>query len=91
MRWIAVFAVLTAASAQTSSTFEVASIHPNQTGTTDSIVNFPETGRLTVTNATLKTLIRAAYGVQNDQISGGPYWVNSGHYDIAASGDLIKR
>jgi uncharacterized protein (TIGR03435 family) len=81
MKLIALFTVVTLAWAQT---FEVASIHPNPGGTTDSIVNFPETGRLTVTNATLKTLIRAAYGIQNDQISGGPKWLDTDRYDIEA-------
>jgi uncharacterized protein (TIGR03435 family) len=81
MKWLAVFAVATLAFAQT---FEVASIHPDRTDSTDSIVNFPETGRLTVTNATLKTLIRAAYGIQNDQISGGPKWLDTDRYDIEA-------
>ena len=84
MRWIAVFAILTVASAQTSPTFEVASIHPNPSGSTDSIVNFPETGHLRVTNATLKSLIRAAWNIQNDQISGGPKWLDTDRYDIEA-------
>jgi uncharacterized protein (TIGR03435 family) len=81
MRLIALFAVLTLAAAQT---FEVASIHPNVTGTEGSVINLPETGRLTVTNATLKTLIRAAWGIQNDQISGGPKWLDTDRYDIEA-------
>jgi uncharacterized protein (TIGR03435 family) len=84
MRWIAVFAILTVAFAQTSPTFEVASIHPNQAGAEGSVIDLPETGRLRVTNATLKTLIRAAYGIQNDQISGGPKWLDSDRYDIEA-------
>jgi uncharacterized protein (TIGR03435 family) len=84
MRWIAIVAVLTVAAAQTSPTFEVASIHPNQSGSTDSVVNFPETGRLIITNATLKTLIRGAWGIQNDQISGGPKWLDTDRYDMEA-------
>jgi len=84
MRWIAVFAILTVASAQTFPTFEVASIHPDVTGADGSVIDLPETGRLRVTNATLKTLIRAAWGIQNDQISGGPKWLDSDRYDIEA-------
>jgi uncharacterized protein (TIGR03435 family) len=64
--------------------FEVASIHSNNTGAEGSIVNFPETGRLSVTNASLKTLVRNAYGVQNDQIAGGPAWLDRDRYDIQA-------
>ena len=81
MKLIAVFAVATLACAQT---FEVASIHPNVTGTEGSVIDLPETGRLRVTNATLKTLVRAAYGIQNDQISGGPKWLDTDRYDIEA-------
>ena len=33
---------------------------------------------------TLQTLIREAYGVQDNQISGAPNWVNSEKYDIEA-------
>jgi uncharacterized protein (TIGR03435 family) len=64
--------------------FEVASIKVNASGVDGSIVNFPETGRLTVTNASLKTLIRNAYGIQNDQIVGGPAWLDRDKFDIQA-------
>ncbi len=64
--------------------FEVASIRINQSGNDGSIVNFPETGRLTATNASLKTLIRSAYGIQNDQIVGGPPWLDRDRFDIQA-------
>jgi uncharacterized protein (TIGR03435 family) len=77
-------ALITVASLLCAQTFEVASIHLNPSGTTDSVINFPETGRLTVTNATLKTLIRAAWGIQNDQVFGGPKWLDTDRYDIEA-------
>src|SRR6185312_1942803 len=64
--------------------FEVASIHPNTSGSPDSIVNLPDTGRLSVTNATLETLIRNAYGVQKTQIVGGAKWINADRFDIQA-------
>jgi uncharacterized protein (TIGR03435 family) len=64
--------------------FEVASIHPNTTGSPDSIVNLPDTGRLSVSNATLETLIRNAYGVQKNQILGGAKWIDSDRFDIQA-------
>jgi uncharacterized protein (TIGR03435 family) len=35
------------------------------------------------TNAPLRALIRFAYGVQNNQISGGPEWMDSERYDVA--------
>ena len=36
---------------------------------------------------TLQTLIREAYGVQDDQISGAPSWANSEKYDIELKRD----
>jgi uncharacterized protein (TIGR03435 family) len=76
-RWIA-FAQ------QHQDSFEVASIRLNQSGDDGFIVNFPETGRLIVTNASLRTLIRNAYGAQNDQILGGPPWLDRDKFDIQA-------
>ncbi len=64
--------------------FEVASIRPNLSGSTDTVVDLPDTGRLHVTNATLKTLIRNAWGIQNYQIAGGPNWLDTERYDIQA-------
>jgi len=85
MKLSAAFAVLAlVAHAQTSPRFEVASIHPNITATEGSVIDLPESGRLRVTNATLKTLIRAAWLVQNEQIVGGPKWLDTGRYDIEA-------
>jgi uncharacterized protein (TIGR03435 family) len=40
--------------------------------------------RLMATNFTLHGLIRVAYKIQDDQISGGPDWSNSEGYDIDA-------
>jgi uncharacterized protein (TIGR03435 family) len=63
--------------------FEVASIKPNNSG--DGRV-FAQTqpGRMTMTNVPLKMLIRQAYQLQDFQISGGPGWVASDHFDINA-------
>jgi uncharacterized protein (TIGR03435 family) len=85
MKLIAAFAVAMLVSAQT---FEVASIHSNATGTEGSVIDLPESGRLRVTNATLKTLVRAAYGIQNEQVSGGPKWFDTDRYDIEARTSL---
>jgi len=81
---IAILACVCAAAGQRSPAFEAASIHPNPSGEEGSVVNFPDTGRLGVTNATLKTLICAAWGVQNDQIVGGPKWLDTDRYNIEA-------
>ena len=77
----------------TAPVFEGASIKPNENGEPMAgfeIVGKPFTGimwkadRLMATNFTLHGLIRVAYSVQDDQISGGPDWTNSEGYDIDA-------
>ena len=42
---------------------------------------------LTATNGTVQMLIHAAYGVEDNQISGEPSWLNSDRYDIEAKMD----
>jgi Protein of unknown function (DUF3738) len=66
--------------------FEVVSIKPNKSG--DALVGIQSTtDGFTATNYTLQKLIRVAYGVQDDQISGGPNWLNSLRYDVDAKMD----
>ena len=66
--------------------YEVASIKPNKSGTNMVRLMFSPDG-LSATNGTLQMLIHAAYGVEDNQISGGPRWLNSDHYDIEAKMD----
>src|SRR5690242_12062642 len=42
---------------------------------------------LDATNVTLQMLVKVAYGVEDNQISGGPSWFNSDHSDINAKMD----
>jgi hypothetical protein len=79
-----ILAVLILAGALHAQKFEAASIHPNPGGTEGRVVDFEDSGLLRVSNASLKMLIRSAYGVQNDQIIGGPKWLDSDRYDIEA-------
>jgi uncharacterized protein (TIGR03435 family) len=70
--------------------FEVASIKPNTPdGSGNIMVGIaPQPGgRLTVTNANLRMLIRFAYNIDDAQISGGPPWMDSDRYDIVAKGE----
>jgi len=70
--------------------FEVASIkpHPPDAGGRVTVGIMPQPGgRLTVTGANLRALIRFAYNIDNAQISGGPTWMDSDQYDIVAKGD----
>src|SRR5215510_2629073 len=63
--------------------FEVASIKPNNSGD-GRVMMQNQPGRFTATNVTLKQLIRNAYQLQDFQISGGPSWISSDHFDIVA-------
>jgi uncharacterized protein (TIGR03435 family) len=36
---------------------------------------------------TLKDIIQVAYGLRGDQVAGGPAWVHSDHYDLAAKAE----
>ena len=78
--------LIAAASAQTDSRheFEVASIKPSAPDARGMFIRPGPGGGLTVTNMTLKELIVIAYRVQPFQISGGPPWLDSVHYDILA-------
>ena len=43
--------------------------------------------RVVATASTLHDLITYAYGVRYDQITGGPSWAGSEHYDLAATAE----
>src|SRR3954469_2656504 len=66
-----------------SLSFEVASIKPNNSGD-GRVMLGNQPGRFTATNVTLRLLIRNAYQLQDFQISGGPNWLGSDHFDIVA-------
>ena len=63
--------------------FEVASIKPNNSGD-GRVMLGNQPGRFTATNVTLRMLIRTAYQLQDFQISGGPGWLASDHFDVVA-------
>ena len=70
-------------SAPADPAFEVASIRQNTSTTTNGGTR-PLPDGFTATNVSLRTLIFAAYRIPNRQIIGGPSWVDSLRYDIAA-------
>ena len=63
--------------------FEVASIKPSAPDSNTETRRYPG-GRFTATGVTLKALIQRAYDVQPFQIAGGPKWLSSDRFDIAA-------
>jgi len=72
--------------AQAPAAFDVASIKPNDSGAVAQQVRFyPPSGRVTMTNVTLWRLILMAYQLQDAQISGGPSWIDSAHFDVNAN------
>jgi uncharacterized protein (TIGR03435 family) len=71
--------------APVSPAFDVASVRPGQPVAGDAI--FCESGRLTVYNFTLKALIQMAWRVRDVEVIGGPAWIDSATFYIAAKGD----
>jgi uncharacterized protein (TIGR03435 family) len=61
--------------------FEVASIKPSDPDS-QLKVDFAAGGRLLVTHATLRFLIKIAYDVSDDQVLGGPAWIGSRRFDV---------
>jgi uncharacterized protein (TIGR03435 family) len=65
--------------------YDVASIKPGKSGDGSTLL-FRLDG-FTANGLPLKFLIKEAYGIEEDQISGAPNWVNSETYDIEAKVD----
>jgi uncharacterized protein (TIGR03435 family) len=63
--------------------FDVVSIKPSKAGAGDPRMS-PSPGGLVASNVTVKMLIRAAYRVDESSMSGGPGWLDSAQYDVAA-------
>ena len=64
--------------------FEVASIKPNKSGDAAVRVETSPGGRFIATNISLRSLLRLAYGVDDEQIAGGPSWMNRDGFDVRA-------
>jgi len=71
------------APAAPAATFDVASVKPNKDGGPSSVRVTPG-GMLSVTNNNLRNIIRNAWNITNDQIVGGPDWLDSERFDITA-------
>ncbi|HZL56205.1 MAG TPA: TIGR03435 family protein [Bryobacteraceae bacterium] len=70
--------------AQDKPAFEVASVRAH--GPDDGRFSFDikESGRLTTRNMTVWNLIREAYGQRDSQMTGGPAWIKTEGFDVAA-------
>src|SRR5712691_10015861 len=67
--------------------FEVASIRPSSAGPNSVSGIKTGHGRLDGNNVTLQRCIMGAFGVGPHQIVGGPAWMESDHFEIAAKAD----
>ncbi|HJT87554.1 MAG TPA: TIGR03435 family protein, partial [Bryobacteraceae bacterium] len=67
--------------------FEVASIKPNNSGTSMVRIRPSGSGRFTAENVPLQALITMAYRLKDFQISGAPGWIRSERYDISAKAE----
>src|SRR5215471_13227478 len=75
-------AIPVAPQTSTPPAFEVASIKPAQPG--DRMGNFPTPDTLTIGNRTLRQIIMEVNGVKIFQVVGGPFWIDSEHFNIVA-------
>ncbi len=85
----AIFVIFTAAwvfgqSSAPPLTFEVASIKPSAADGFHVGIQMQPGGGLRVNGVTLKLILTIAYDVREFQILGGPGWISSDRYDIAA-------
>ena len=89
MRIVVLIAALVVAQAPLA--FDVAAIKPNKSGAVGEQVRFyPPSGRVTMTNVTVKRMIQNAYQLQDQQIAGGPGWIASEHFDIVANSETTN-
>jgi len=71
--------------------FEVVSVKPNISASDQVDFAAPVGGRFKATNVSVRMLIMRAYKVKNFEVSGGPSWIGSDRYDIAATSSDINN
>jgi uncharacterized protein (TIGR03435 family) len=64
--------------------FDVASVKANHSGDEESASFVQPGGRYTATNVTVRMLVKSAYGLHDDQLVGGPSWIDKERFDVAA-------
>lgn len=89
LTWLAAFLILAQSAAKPE--FEVASIKPTAPGEPGSYIRLAPGGRVDVRNMSLKGLIALCYSIQPFQISGGPAWLDSDHFDINAKPEKTPK
>jgi len=84
MRTIAALLFASACRAQQQPEFEVASVKPNRSGEIGSNFNRRAGGGIEAINVSLKDLILFAYDIREQQLAGGPAWLDKVRYDVVA-------
>ncbi len=87
---ILLFAFVNTALAQTP-VFEVASIKPNLSDSESRRTGTDPGGRFTATNVSLKQLICYAFDARDFQVTGGPGWMDTEKFDLAARAAASKE
>jgi uncharacterized protein (TIGR03435 family) len=67
--------------------FEVASVKPNASGSTNSNIELHPGGRITATNVVLAGLMRNIFNLQPYQLVNAPEWIEQARFDIEAKAD----
>jgi uncharacterized protein (TIGR03435 family) len=67
--------------------FDAVSIRVTDPNVHEAQLRLQPGGRLTATNVTLRDCLRRGFAVENDQISGGPEWMNEIRWSIFAESD----
>jgi len=62
----------------------VASVKPNNSPDARGLTEYSPGGRYSATAVTVRSLLRAAYRIQDYQLVGAPAWLSTNRYDIAA-------
>lgn len=83
MRIFLALAITSACWAQAE--FDVASVKPNHSMDSSVSITRRAGGVFSANNVSLQMLITFAYDIRPHQLSGGPGWMDSDHYDILAT------
>jgi len=79
--------VVTILPGRAQTAFEVASVKPRSPDGRGMNIQIAPGGRFAATNASLRLLLKTAYGMRDFQISGAPAWFDSDRYDIVAKAE----
>jgi uncharacterized protein (TIGR03435 family) len=64
--------------------FEVAEVKVNKAANSDGSFKMLPGGQVAIRHASMKELIQGAWNLEDYAISGGPSWIDSEYYDVAA-------